>query len=65
MSDKSPIVLLCLSQQSRQLMLLNSKERLRANKSEQRQPWNAVDLGGAATGCPGTVSLTPCAYFIS
>lgn len=44
---------LSLSQQPRRFTVINTEEWLRANQSEQRQPWDAVDLGGAATGCPG------------
>ena len=47
------ILRLSLSQQPGRFTVINTEERLRANQSEQRQPWDAVDLGWAATGCPG------------
>lgn len=47
------ILHLSLSQQPRRFAVINTEKRLRANQSEQRQPRDAVDLGGAATGCPG------------
>lgn len=49
---------LSLSQQPWRFTVINAEERLRANQSEQRQPGDVVDLGGAATGCPGIYTNT-------